>query len=75
MNKKLFILVLVVTMLSASLFAMGGGEQVVAPRGDTQVILGSSTQVNADFFSGWTNSATNKYLKDLMSGYETVCLR
>ena len=72
MNKKLFILVLVVTMLSASLFAMGGGEQVVAPRGDTQVILGSSTQVNADFFSGWTNSATNKYLKDLMSGYETV---
>lgn len=70
MNKKLFILVLV-AIFSASLFAMAAGE-TVAPKVETQVILGSSTQVNADFFSGWTNSATNSYLKTLMSGYETV---
>ena len=70
MNKKLFILVLV-AIFSASLFAMAAGE-TVAPKVETQVILGSSTQVNADFFSGWTNSATNSYLKTLMGGYETV---
>ncbi|NLZ76881.1 MAG: hypothetical protein GX911_02805, partial [Spirochaetales bacterium] len=70
MNKKLLILVLV-AIFSVSLFAMAEGE-VVAPKVETQVILGSSTQVNADFFSGWTNSATNSYLKTLMSGYETV---
>jgi|GEM_PF-6356635 len=64
MNKKLFILVLV-AIFSASLFAMAAGE-TVAPKVETQVILGSSTQVNADFFSGWTNSATNSYLKTLM---------
>lgn len=71
MNKKLFILVLA-AIFSASLFAMAAGETVVAPKVETQVILGSSTQVNADFFSGWTNSATNAYLKTLMGGYETV---
>ena len=73
MNKKLFILVLVVAMISVGLFARGAAEEAVAtPKAETQVILGSSTQVNADFFDGWTNSATNRYLKDLMNGYETV---
>lgn len=37
-----------------------------------QLIIGSTTDVNADFMSGWTNVAVNSYIKTLMSGYETV---
>ena len=70
MSKKLFVLFLIVAVFSASAFAMGVAEP--AAKVETQVILGSSTQVNADFFDGWTNSATNAYLKALMSGYSTV---
>ena len=70
MKRKLFVLLLIVAVVSASAFARGAAE--AAPRVETQVILGSSTQVNADFFDGWTNSATNAYLKELMTGYETV---
>ena len=73
MRKKLFVLFLIVAVTSASAFAMGVTEPAAAvEKVETQVILGSSTQVNADFFDGWTNSATNAYLKELMSGYATV---
>lgn len=37
-----------------------------------QLIIGSTTDVNADFMSGWTNIAVNSYIKTLMSGYETI---
>jgi peptide/nickel transport system substrate-binding protein len=37
-----------------------------------QIIQGSTTQLNGDFVSGWTNSATNAEIKQLMSGYSTL---
>jgi peptide/nickel transport system substrate-binding protein len=40
------------------------------PKG--QIIQGSTTQVNGDFVSGWTNSATNAEIKVLMGGYSTL---
>lgn len=70
MSKKIVIALLVLTVALGSLFAAGLKE--AQPQQETQVILGSTTQVNADFFDGWTNSATNAYLKQLMAGYETV---
>lgn len=70
MSKKLLVLLLVMVVVSTLAFARGVEE--TAPKVETQVILGSSTQVNADFFDGWTNSATNAYLKELMTGYQTV---
>lgn len=76
MKKRMLVLVLVLVAASGMLFAGGGAEAqpaavAAAPARDF-VVLGSSTQVNADFFNGWTNSATNAYLKRLMTGYETV---
>lgn len=76
MKKRMVILFLIAAFVTGSVFAAGtteeGAAAVAAPAEKTQVILGSSTQVNADFFDGWTNSATNAYLKTLMSGYDTV---
>ncbi len=69
MRKKLFVTFLIVAVVFSAAFARGTEE---APSVETQVILGSTTQVNADFFDGWTNSATNAYLKGMMGGYETV---
>lgn len=37
-----------------------------------QLIQGSTTQLNGDFVSGWTNSATNAEIKILLSGYGTL---
>ncbi|MFA5569907.1 MAG: ABC transporter substrate-binding protein [Sphaerochaetaceae bacterium] len=70
MSKKLLVLLLITVVFLSGAFAKGAQE--AAPQVESQVILGSSTQLNADFFDGWTNSATNHYLKLLMSGYETV---
>ncbi len=71
MKKRLLALLLIVA-IAGTAFAAGVQEEAAVAKKETQVILGSATQVNHDFFSGWTNSATNAYLKDLMSGYETV---
>ncbi|HHU89180.1 MAG TPA: ABC transporter substrate-binding protein [Spirochaetales bacterium] len=70
MRKRIFVTFLIVAVVLSAAFAKGATE--AAPNVETQVILGSSTQVNGDFFDGWTNSATNAYLKGLMGGYETV---
>ncbi|NLM61820.1 MAG: hypothetical protein GX193_07055, partial [Clostridiales bacterium] len=40
------------------------------PKG--QIIQGSTTQLNGDFVSGWTNSATNAEIKELINGYSTL---
>lgn len=37
-----------------------------------QVIYGSTTESYGDFYSGWTNSAIDAYVKMLLTGYETV---
>ena len=37
-----------------------------------EAILGSTTDLNADFMNGWSNSATNNYFKKLMDGYSLV---
>ncbi|NMA22758.1 MAG: ABC transporter substrate-binding protein [Spirochaetales bacterium] len=70
MSKRMLVALLVLAIVMTSAFAAGTKE--AAPVRETQVILGSTTEVNADFFDGWTNSATNAYLKALMEGYETV---
>jgi peptide/nickel transport system substrate-binding protein len=70
MSKRILVAILILSVVFASVFARGTAE--TAPDVESQVILGSTTQVNADFFDGWTNSATNAYLKELMTGYETV---
>lgn len=75
MRKRMLVLFLIVAVVAGSLFAGGDAEATTAATASTaksQVILGSSTQVNGDFFDGWTNSATNAYLKELMGGYATV---
>ncbi|PKL14584.1 MAG: hypothetical protein CVV52_01195 [Spirochaetae bacterium HGW-Spirochaetae-8] len=77
MKRRMLVLLLVLATVSGMLFAGGDAEATPAvaaapaPAKDF-VVLGSSTQLNADFFDGWTNSATNSYLKNLMGGYETV---
>ena len=77
MRKRMFVLFLIIAFVTVSVFAGGGTEaspltEATAAVEKSQIILGSSTQVNGDFFDGWTNSATNAYLKELMSGYATV---
>lgn len=70
----MLVLFLIVAAATGSVFAAGVAEPapVAAPVEKSQIILGSTTQVNGDFFDGWTNSATNAYLKELMEGYQTV---
>ncbi len=74
MRKTMLVLFLIVAAATGSVFAAGVAEPapVAAPVEKSQIILGSTTQVNGDFFDGWTNSATNAYLKELMEGYQTV---
>ncbi|MDX9935138.1 MAG: hypothetical protein RBS30_09100, partial [Sphaerochaetaceae bacterium] len=76
MRKRMLVLFLIVAVAIGSVFAGGGAEAApaaaAAPVEKSQIILGSSTQLNGDFFDGWTNSATNAYLKELMGGYATV---
>ncbi|MDD5077050.1 MAG: hypothetical protein PHS18_08160, partial [Sphaerochaetaceae bacterium] len=63
MRKRMLVLFLIVAVAIGSVFAGGGAEAApaaaAAPAQRSQIILGSSTQLNGDFFDGWTNSATN----------------
>ncbi|MGI6467309.1 MAG: ABC transporter substrate-binding protein [Sphaerochaetaceae bacterium] len=69
MRKRIIVALLILAFVATSAFALGTAEKV---QEETQVILGSTTQLDENFFDGWTNSATNAYLKGLMGGYETV---
>lgn len=74
--KKLLTLVLAVTMIF-SLAACQKNEEPKKPSTPTyevkgEAILGSTTELNADFMNGWSNSATNNYFKKLMDGYALV---
>lgn len=74
--KKLLIVALTIVM-TLSLAACQKKEDPKTPPAPTyevkgEAILGSTTQLNADFMDGWSNSATNKYFKTLMDGYKLV---
>lgn len=74
--KKLLALVLAATMIF-SLAACQKREDPKKPSAPTyevkgEAILGTTTDLNADFMSGWSNSASNSYFKKLMDGYSTV---
>lgn len=75
MRKRMLVLFLIAAFVVGAVYAGGDAEAATAaPAAAVKdvVVLGSSTQVNGDFFDGWTNSATNAYLKELMGGYATV---
>lgn len=74
--KKLLTLVLAVTMIF-SLAACQKKEDPKKPSTPTyevkgEAIYGSTTDLNADFMDGWSNSSTNANFKRLMNGYAVV---
>ncbi len=61
---------------SGSPSSTGGSGESTAAEGESQasgqLIVGSITDLNADFMDGWTNGTPNKSVKNLLYGYATA---
>ncbi|MEG1805096.1 MAG: hypothetical protein RR327_01735, partial [Clostridia bacterium] len=66
--KKIVALLLCLVLILSAFSGCGPKKN----EGQGQLIIGSTTDVNGDFFDGWTNGAQNAGIKQLIHGNETV---